>query len=192
MKIIKAKQVRFQAVVAKAGAPHTFTPWGDPQKDSDFQKALNQERVMTIHGVNVGSRKEFGTVGFNEGANSTFLIFPKSLKSFEGARVIGVDFGKIEEEVPTDRVTAPSITQRKTSKQVAKSIKPEQRQIHPEKALKVFRAICTFTVKVTETKEFKATSLSEARKQLAPNPQTPDFTKVTPKISVRWSGGSKA
>lgn len=47
---------------------------------------------MTIRQENVGSKKDFGLVGFSQEAPAQFLIFPRSLKPFEGQRVVGINY----------------------------------------------------------------------------------------------------
>jgi hypothetical protein len=192
MKIVKAKQVRFQLVVARSGAPRSFIPWGDPRRDTDFQKAFKQQRVMTVHRANVGNKKEFGTVGFNEGSGSTFLIFPKTLKPFLGSRIVGLDFTKIQEPVPSDAV--------KVSKRVAKISQStvvdrhaEQKIIEKKKPnlLKTFQVVCTFTAEVNVTREIQANSLADAKTQLKLEHYFPDFSKAKARVRVKWTQKGK-
>ena len=191
MKIVKAKQVRFQLVVAKSGAPRSFIPWGNPREDSDFQKAFRQQRVMTVHRANVGNKKEFGTVGFNEGGGSTFLIFPKSLKPFLGSRIVGLDFTKIKEPVPADAV---NVSQKAAKVRQHRIAKPPSDPVAEKKQdpLKTFEAVCTYTAAVRETREIEASSLAEARAKLKAENYFPDFSKVTPSVRVKWkNAGSR-
>ena len=92
----RIKTTRFSDVVDKAGAPIAYTLWKLPSKDRKFQAALNQARVMTIHQANVGTRKDYGTVGYKKEPASMLLIFPKSLKRFEGKRIVGIRYEKLE------------------------------------------------------------------------------------------------
>jgi hypothetical protein len=86
------KTVRFAEVVAHSGQPALHTPWLDPAKDPNFRRAIKDERVMTVHEENVGARKDYGAVGFHPKGHAQYLIFPKSLKRFAQARVVGVKF----------------------------------------------------------------------------------------------------
>jgi hypothetical protein len=86
------KTVRFASVVERAGRPQTYTPWSDPKRDSAFQRALKADRVLTVHQNNVGTKKDYATVGFDGTGHSLLLIFPKSLTAFEGKRIVGVDY----------------------------------------------------------------------------------------------------
>jgi hypothetical protein len=93
------KTVRFTQVVERSGAPQVHTLWLSPEKDPELQRAEKTHRVMTIHPAGSGGKTDVGTVGFksDEGSNAQFLIFPKSLKRFEGARVVGIKFDLVEQ-----------------------------------------------------------------------------------------------
>jgi hypothetical protein len=57
-------------------------------------------------------------VGFNapDAARAQILIFPKSLKSFEGARVVGIKFDLVEQpKLENARAPAPKPTRRRAS-----------------------------------------------------------------------------
>lgn len=89
------KTVRFTRVVERSGEPHVHTLWLPPDKDPEFKRALAANRVMTVE-QNVG-KPDVGVVGFDDDSaqGGQFLIFPKSLKTFGGARVIGIKFDLI-------------------------------------------------------------------------------------------------
>jgi hypothetical protein len=92
------KQVRFTQLVKAAGNPHPATLWvADPNKDPEFKKAIAENRILTIHHVNVGGKKESGEIGFQSGGASGYLIFPKALPMVEGTRVIGLKFDMLAE-----------------------------------------------------------------------------------------------
>lgn len=86
------KTVRFAELVTKAGKPAIHPLWTAPAKDRTFQRALKEHRVLTIHQQNVGAKKDFGVVGFHQSPLAQFAIFPKSLRAFEGRRVIGMNY----------------------------------------------------------------------------------------------------
>lgn len=90
------KTVRFSQVIAAAGRPRAHTLWVPPERDPEFKRARTANRVMTI--AHTAGKTDAGIVGFDakQGA-SEFLIFPKSLKKFEGARVVGVKFDLVEQ-----------------------------------------------------------------------------------------------
>jgi hypothetical protein len=92
------KQVRFTQLVKAAGRPHPATLWvADPTKDPEFKKAIDQNRIVTVHHVNVGSKKESGEIGFKKGGAASYLIFPKELPLAEGTRIIGLKFEMLDE-----------------------------------------------------------------------------------------------
>lgn len=88
------KTVRFTQVVERSGEPQVHTLWLPPNKDPELQRAQKANRVMTIEPGSAGGKTDVGTIGFETGSGkpAQFLIFPKSLKSFEGARVVGIKF----------------------------------------------------------------------------------------------------
>lgn len=86
------KTARFTELVSKAGAPETYLLWVRPKDDRVFQRAVKENRILTIHQENVGAKKDYGMVGFHEELNAQFLIFPKSLKAFADRRVIGINY----------------------------------------------------------------------------------------------------
>jgi hypothetical protein len=88
------KTVRFTQVVERSGKPQVHTLWLPPDKDPELQRAEKAHRVMTVESGVAGGKTDVGRVGFNAGTGNPaqFLIFPKSLKRFEGARVVGIKF----------------------------------------------------------------------------------------------------
>lgn len=98
------KTVRFAELVATAGAPESYQLWMPPAKDPVFQRAVKAHRVLTVHQENVGTKKDFGVIGFHEEPHARFLVFPKSIREFEGRRVVGVKYGLL---APDSRPTLP-------------------------------------------------------------------------------------
>jgi hypothetical protein len=167
------KQVRFTQLVKAAGRPHTATLWvSDPAKDPEFKKAIDQNRIVTVHHVNVGSKKESGEVGFNKGAASSYLIFPKALPMAEGTRIIGLKFDLLEEPKVKDPVRIkpakrkPKIERTKVVKFPAPAPKPEPKP-EPPKPAKIektptFTVTVEFTAKATKEIEVEAKNATEA------------------------------
>lgn len=122
------KTVRFTSVVERSGRPHVHTLWVAPEKDPELQRALAAHRVMTLE-RSAGGKSEHGVIGFDprQHTHPQLLIFPKSLKSFEGARVVGVKFDLIEQP---DIVAARGETEsRRPSREKPKH--PERRRATP-------------------------------------------------------------
>jgi hypothetical protein len=88
------KTIRFTQVVRRAGEPQVHTLWLPPDQDPELRRAQKAHRVMTILPGSTGGKADVGIVGFQEnaGQHPQFLIFPKSLKPFDGARVVGIKF----------------------------------------------------------------------------------------------------
>ena len=94
MKLLKVKTVRFAEVVEKAGTPEVYTLWVKPKSDRHFQSLLKNHRVMTIQQSEAGT--EFGVADFCERKGARYLAFPKSLKRFEGNRIVGIDWALVQ------------------------------------------------------------------------------------------------
>jgi hypothetical protein len=94
MKLLKVKTVRFADVVEAAGKPEPYTLWQKPASDRHFQSALKNHRVMTVQKSESGT--EFGMVGFKQSKLARYLIFPKSLKRFDGNRIVGIKWDFVQ------------------------------------------------------------------------------------------------
>lgn len=90
MQLLKVKTVRFTEVVDKAGTPEVYTLWVDPKADRRFQSLLKNHRVMSIQQSDAGT--DFGVAEFCERKGARYLAFPKSLKRFGEARIVGVNW----------------------------------------------------------------------------------------------------
>ena len=80
------KTTRFSEVVAQCGRPEVYLLF-DPN-DAEFRAALKGHRVMTV--VEERSATAYGAVGYDADRHGQLLLFPKSLKLFEGARIVGI------------------------------------------------------------------------------------------------------
>ena len=90
MKLLKVKTTRLAQIVEKAGQPEPYTLWQKPPTDRHLQSQIKNNRVMTIQRSESG--REFGIVGFKQGKEARYLVFPKSLKRFENKRVVGINW----------------------------------------------------------------------------------------------------
>jgi len=88
VQLLTVKTVRFSEVVENGGTPEPYTLWQKPAADRHFQSALKNHRVMTVQQSESGA--EFGMIGFKQTKTASYLIFPKSLKRFEGKRIVGI------------------------------------------------------------------------------------------------------
>jgi hypothetical protein len=111
------KQVRFAQLVKAAGKPHAATLWAkDPNADPEFKKAIAAHRILTVHNVNVGNKKDAGEIGFAAGPGNTFVIFPKPLPFAEGTKVIGLKFNMLEDQ-PVQHPVRVKAARRKTPRE---------------------------------------------------------------------------
>jgi hypothetical protein len=94
MKLLKVKTTRFTVIVDKCGRPEIYTLWQKPKADRRFQSLLKNNRVMTVRPTESGT--DFGEIGFHVKNGARFLAFPKSLKRFEGDRIVGIDWGLVQ------------------------------------------------------------------------------------------------
>src|SRR3954465_935496 len=105
------KTVRFSKLVEEFGKPALYLPLADPSKDSKFQHAVRENRVLTIKQDPTSKQKDFGTVGFLAEKFVTYLIFPKSLERFANARVVGIKYDELADTTvapPASAIPVPS------------------------------------------------------------------------------------
>jgi hypothetical protein len=107
--------VRFSKIVETAGKPSVHLLWMDPAKDLVLQKAIDANRVMTVHQGQVNAKADYGTIGFERGVSGQVLIFPKSLKSFADKQVIGVKYNLLEWPAVPKSQQAPKVVPAKRS-----------------------------------------------------------------------------
>jgi hypothetical protein len=163
-----ARTVRFARVVATSGQPEAYTLWAAPEKDRALQAALKQHRVMTVHQENAGSKADYGQVGFDPKNHGSILLFPKSLKPFEGQKIIGVKYDLLAEPpAPKDRIEIkpPKETKR-----------PERNRPTPGSPAETFLRI--FKPEEVEESDEDAQPKKSVRKQKKQSPRTPDTDKA--------------
>jgi outer membrane biosynthesis protein TonB len=95
------KTARFANIVEKCGEPQAYLLLMDPAKDRTFQAAVKEQRVMTVFQEAVGTKTDRGEIGFQPGRNRQFLVFPKSLRAFNGRTVVGIKY---------DLLTSPEVS----------------------------------------------------------------------------------
>lgn len=117
------KTVRFSQVVEKCGKPEVYLPLS--KADPALKKAVAAHKVMTLLSETHGSKNDYGEVGFREKAHGQFLIFPRSLKPFEGMRVVGIKYSLLKgAEEPSPHAKKPV----KASKKKATKAKPSPKK----------------------------------------------------------------
>ena len=95
MKLLKTKTARFSQVIEKCGKPQVYTLWQKPSADRHLRAQIKKNHVITI--LKGESGTDFGIVGLKESKEARCLIFPKSLTSFAGKRIIGIDWAFVRE-----------------------------------------------------------------------------------------------
>ena len=105
------------------------------ETDPDFHKAVEAGKIMSLSDESHGSGTEFGTVGYEKKRHGQLLLFPKSLKSFAEAKIIGIKYDLFDEDRSDEKkVPAGRDTRRKKAK--AKSSSPKAANKAAEKAPK--------------------------------------------------------
>jgi hypothetical protein len=102
------KSVRFTRVVQACGKPETHLVLVAPAKDRTLQAAVKAHRVMTVLQETVGNKADHGEIGFKPGGSRQFLVFPKSLRRFEGQAVVGIKYDE-PESAPAKSMGAPKV-----------------------------------------------------------------------------------
>lgn len=122
------KTARFADVVKQSGAPEVYLLWVPPKEDKSFQRALKEQRIMTVHQELVGTKKDFATVGFTEEANAQYLVFPKSVKRFADRHVVGINYDLLARQSRPSLPAKPkSRKTERTPQTTAASAKPEEK-----------------------------------------------------------------
>lgn len=115
------RTVRFSKVVERSGTPEIFLLLS--ARDRRFQKALKARRIMTLRRPG-GAKPGHGQVGYDPEWRGQILLFPKSLKAFEGARIVGIHYDLVageEHRLPRARKSPPK--KAKSSRPVRKRAK---------------------------------------------------------------------
>ena len=90
--------IRFGDLVRASGRPETRALWsGDPKKDRIFQKAIRENRLLTVILEPTSTKKPFGQIGYHQREFATYLVFPRRLRKDTQSRVIGINFDLLDE-----------------------------------------------------------------------------------------------
>lgn len=103
------KTVRFGSVITRAGKPEHHLTWSDPARDPMLLKAEKQLRLLTVHQQRRGAKKDFGVVGLEPSRDAQYFIFPRTLRSFRGARVVAIDYAAVGERLS---LSVPAVRKR--------------------------------------------------------------------------------
>jgi hypothetical protein len=135
--------------------------WTDPAKNPDFQRAIKENRILTVSQKPTGTKKDIAQIGFKQQSNVSYLIFPKGLPDDHEAKVIGIKYDMIESPAVSD----PVPPDRKPSKPRRKPV-----EMNPQKAQKEKRFCIVFkrTAVWESTIELTAKNKTEAGKLAGP------------------------
>jgi hypothetical protein len=123
------KTVRFSDVLKQAGEPELHLLLIEPGKDKGLQRAVREHRVMTLHQFQ-GGKSDYGAIGFEKDVRGQVLVFPKSLKQFDGKKVVAIKYELLKEaSIPEPRRGAqeqpPAAKIDKRKREKKKSDQPE-------------------------------------------------------------------
>jgi hypothetical protein len=169
------KSVRFSEIVSKCGRLATATLWVEPEKDASFTKAVEQHRVMTVHHEPVGTKKDYGTIGFVKEKNANYFIFPKSLKQFEGLKVVGINYELIEEPIPKHSVASKPTSPQARPKRFPAPLKKKRFQVVGEKIIR-------FEIEKVIEAENKESAKTLALKEIQSEPTDPSESSTEVKV----------
>jgi hypothetical protein len=182
MEVKKQKTVRFADLVKKSGNPKQVTLWVEPREDRDFSEAISEGRVVTLFQQNVGSKKDYGLVGFFQKPGTVFLVFPKPISYADETKVVGIKYEQVQEQEPEGELFKPTPKNLK-QKEPAQRKKQRAEQEEPKSqtkrglragakrpALQPKRYRFESRVKIIAEQEItistEATSVQEAKKSL--------------------------
>jgi hypothetical protein len=110
------KTARFSDVVKQCGHPEPRIVFVEPSKDRELQSEVKSKRLMTVFQDSTGNKADRGIVGFEPGAGRQFLVFPKSLRPFEGRNIVGIKYDLLSDKEPPKSERAPKVREKKKAK----------------------------------------------------------------------------
>jgi hypothetical protein len=209
MEIKPLNTVRFTKLVEESGKPAPITLWTEPEQDRDFTKAMHETRVVTVVQRNVGTKADYGLVGFFKEPLATYLVFPKKLQHPPETKVVGIKYEQLAEPKTKGArhkpkaEASPGIRMRETvasrkaesaARQAPKNVQehhPEPRRPQPEAPnpppqppeprLYRFRANVEITVRQILPVEVEARTAKEAHQLVKEKMQQlePDLSSAT-------------
>jgi hypothetical protein len=172
MKTLAKKTARFKELIRTSGRPKVFTPWNDPKRDSFFQAALEQNRVLSVSQNPTATRKEYGTVGFSSEPYIAYLIFPKSLEQFADRKIVGIDYSLVAVESARHAAVKPALP-----KVPKKPKAPRERSFGVTMKVTASTEV-TLTVSARNAQEAKAAALHDLERARPDFSEAPVSTKV--------------
>jgi hypothetical protein len=143
--------VRFSKVIEACGKPDIHLLLIDPAKDKTLQAAIKSDRVMTLY--QESGSTDHGIVGFEQGRSRQFLVFPKSLKPFNGQRIVGIKY-ELLEDAPIPEKEAAKKEPVKPVDEEAPKLTPARKTSEPSK--RADRQVPIVVPKATTAKQKEA------------------------------------
>jgi hypothetical protein len=193
------KSVRFDALVKKSGQPEQATLWTKPDEDRDFMKAVKGGRVVTVTQHNVGTKKDFGVVGFHPEKNAAYLVFPKTLEPDEETKVIGIKYERVAPGTPRGPIFkpkkqgVPGIPMREERRNQVDSDEPKALE-KTKKEPVLLKFVATVVIEATQSVEIEvkaknkteaARILKECAAELKINPEQSTVRRVVKSVKKR-------
>lgn len=148
------RQARFSNLVAASGKPEPYTLWQDPEKDRALQRAIKQDRILTVLQEPAATKPDQGFVGFLQKENAIYLLFPRSIKRFRARKIIGLKY---------DAIATPKIKGAKARVRTPSAAKK------PSKPTARFRVTLTVRSEVKVEREVEAPNSRAARQAALAN-----------------------
>lgn len=158
------KTVRFSQVVKKAGKPSTYLQLVPAGKDRALKRAAAEERVMTVSQATVGQAADYGIVGLDAKVKGQVLVFPRSLATFQGKRVVGIKYELLEPPaIPKSALAA--ITSREERKKKTSGRKGSSKKRTAAERTKSAEAMLRAAAAASNDKSEEKTSSPRTRKK---------------------------
>lgn len=119
-------QIRFTELIKASGKPEAVSLWTDPRRNTQFMRAVKQNRVLTVIQEPGSKRKDFAEIGFRRVRHAAYLVFPKRLPAEPKARVIGIKYDLVDEPVPNDPVRVDSLPEKSARHRIKENEPAEQ------------------------------------------------------------------
>jgi hypothetical protein len=160
--------IRFSKLVEHSGEPEVVTLWVSPETDSSFQKAIRENRVLTVQQKNVGIKKDVGVIGFEKRKSASYLVFPKALAHAPGIKVVGIKYDLISSPPPKDpiRIAEPARRKPEPKAVLEKKIK-RQAQVREKTFVATVRRTAVWETTIEVTARDKRRAEIEVKRKLS-------------------------
>jgi hypothetical protein len=160
--------IRFDRLIDQSGTPQVVTLWGKAEDDPTFQKAMHENRVLTVEQPRAEAKKDFGMIGFHPGANTLYLLFPKPLPEEPNAKIIGIKLDLVEQPKALGKVIPIEPKKAEAKKPEPKKAEPK---VEPAPAPPPPPKLLTYEVRLVrhatweKTMKVQAKNAAEAKRQ---------------------------